>query len=68
MPEKRSHLFTNFIVRAIVGMALIFFVNEFLGYLVLWNFVKVAQNLTFFKIGMDKAAGEGYNRPTSYIL
>ena len=32
MPEKRSHLFTNFIVRAIVGMALIFFVNEFLGY------------------------------------
>ena len=32
MPEKRSHLFTHFIVRAIVGMALIFFVNEFLGY------------------------------------
>lgn len=31
MPEKRSYLFTNFIIRAIVGMALIFFVNEFLG-------------------------------------
>lgn len=31
MPEKRSHLFTNFIVRAIVGAVLIFFVNEFLG-------------------------------------
>jgi pro-sigmaK processing inhibitor BofA len=31
MPEKSSHLFTNFIVRAIVGMALIFFINEFLG-------------------------------------
>lgn len=30
MPEKRSHLFTNFIVRAIVGMTLIFFINEFL--------------------------------------
>lgn len=32
MPENRSHLFTNFIVRAIVGMALIFFINEFLSY------------------------------------
>lgn len=31
MQEKHSHLFTNFIVRAIVGAALIFFVNEFLG-------------------------------------
>ncbi len=31
MAEQRSHLFTNFIVRAIVGAAMIFFINEFLG-------------------------------------
>ncbi len=31
MVEKRSHLFANFIVRAVVGAALIFFVNEFLS-------------------------------------
>ncbi len=31
MAEKRSHLFANFIVRAVVGAALIFFVNEFLS-------------------------------------
>lgn len=31
MPEKRPGFFTNFIVRAIVGMSLIFFVNEFLA-------------------------------------
>lgn len=32
MPEQRSHIVVNFIVRAILGIALIFFVNEFLGY------------------------------------
>ncbi len=31
MEEKRSHLLANFIVRAVVGAALIFFVNEFLS-------------------------------------
>lgn len=31
MPEQQTHLFVNFIVRAIVGAAIIFFVNEFLG-------------------------------------
>lgn len=31
MPEQTPHLFVNFIVRVIVGIAMIFFVNEFLG-------------------------------------
>ena len=31
MSEQTPHLFTNFIVRAIVGAAMIFFVNEFLS-------------------------------------
>ncbi len=31
MPKERSHLFTNFVVRAIVGAAMIFFINEFLS-------------------------------------
>jgi len=32
MEEKRLHIFINFLVRAIVGMAIIFFVNEYLDY------------------------------------
>ena len=31
MQEQRPHLLVNFIVRAIVGVAMIFFVNEFLS-------------------------------------
>lgn len=31
MSEQRSHVLVNFIVRAIVGVAMIFFVNEFLS-------------------------------------
>ncbi|MEZ3485196.1 MAG: pro-sigmaK processing inhibitor BofA family protein [Lachnospiraceae bacterium] len=31
MSEQTPHLFVNFIVRVIVGAAMIFFVNEFLG-------------------------------------
>lgn len=31
MPEKRPGFVVNFIVRAIVGMSLIFFINEFLS-------------------------------------
>lgn len=31
MPEQKPHLLVNFIVRAIVGVAIIFFVNEFLS-------------------------------------
>ena len=31
MPEQKSQLLTNFIVRAIIGCAMIFFVNEFLN-------------------------------------
>ena len=31
MEADRSHLLANFIVRAVVGAALIFFVNEFLS-------------------------------------
>jgi inhibitor of the pro-sigma K processing machinery len=31
MGEERSHIVINFFVRAIVGMTLIFFVNEFLA-------------------------------------
>lgn len=30
MPEQRSHIFINFLVRAILGIAVIFFVNQFL--------------------------------------
>lgn len=30
--EKRTPFIINFIVRAILGMGIIFFVNEFLGY------------------------------------
>jgi len=32
MNENGSNIFVNFIVRAIVGMAIIFFVNQFLDY------------------------------------
>lgn len=31
MPERRSSIIVNFLVRAVVGAALIFFVNEFLA-------------------------------------
>ena len=31
MPEQRSHPVVNFLVRAILGIAVIFFVNEFLA-------------------------------------
>lgn len=31
MSEQRSHIVTNFVVRALLGAALIFFVNEFLA-------------------------------------
>ncbi len=31
MPEQKQQPFTNFIVRAIIGSAMIFFVNEFLS-------------------------------------
>ena len=31
MSEQKPQLFSNFIVRAIIGCAMIFFVNEFLG-------------------------------------
>lgn len=30
MSEQRSHLVVNFLVRAILGMAMIFFINQFL--------------------------------------
>lgn len=30
MSEQRSHFFINFLVRAILGIAIIFFVNQFL--------------------------------------
>ena len=30
MPEKESHVIVNFLVRAVIGCALIFFVNKFL--------------------------------------
>jgi len=29
MPEQKSHILVNFLVRAIIGIAIIFFVNEF---------------------------------------
>lgn len=32
MNENKPSIFVNFIVRAILGMAIIFFVNEFLDY------------------------------------
>lgn len=32
MKEKRPLIFVNFIVRAVVGMIIIFFVNEYLDY------------------------------------
>ena len=31
MPEQRSHRVINFFIRAIVGFAIIFFVNEYLA-------------------------------------
>ena len=31
MPEQRANLLSNFIVRAIIGSAMIFFINEFLS-------------------------------------
>lgn len=31
MSERRSGMVVNFLVRALVGLAVIFFVNEFLG-------------------------------------
>ena len=31
MSEQRSNLLSNFIVRAIIGSAMIFFINEFLS-------------------------------------
>lgn len=31
MPEQKSHILVNFLVRAIIGIAIIFFVNEFLA-------------------------------------
>jgi len=31
MSEQKPQIFTNFIVRAIIGCAMIFFVNEFLS-------------------------------------
>ena len=36
-----------------------------LWYIVLWNYVKIAQSLTISKKGMDKSYSWGYNRPTS---
>lgn len=32
MPEKQPHIMINFFVRVILGIAMIFFVNEFLEY------------------------------------
>lgn len=32
MNEGRSQIFLNFIIRAVVGMAIIFFVNKYLDY------------------------------------
>lgn len=32
MSQRRPGIVTNFLIRAIVGMVLIFFVNEFLAY------------------------------------
>lgn len=32
MSEKRTGIFLNFIIRAVVGMSAIFFINEFLTY------------------------------------
>lgn len=31
MPEQRANLLSNFIVRGIIGSAMIFFINEFLS-------------------------------------
>ena len=31
MPEQKSHILVNFLVRAIIGIAIIFFVTEFLA-------------------------------------
>lgn len=31
MPEQKPHILVNFLVRAIIGIAIIFFVNEFLA-------------------------------------
>lgn len=31
MPEKHSHIVVNFLVRAVIGLAMIFFINEFLA-------------------------------------
>ncbi len=32
MPERQPHIMINFFVRVILGIAMIFFVNEFLEY------------------------------------
>ena len=32
MPEQKPHILVNFLVRAIIGIAIIFFVNEFLAF------------------------------------
>lgn len=31
MPEQRSHIVINFVVRALLGAAMIFFINDFLA-------------------------------------
>lgn len=31
MPEKQSHIAVNFLIRAVIGFAMIFFINEFLA-------------------------------------
>lgn len=31
MPERQSHIVINFFVRAVIGLAMIFFINEFLA-------------------------------------
>ncbi len=31
MPEKQSHIAVNFLIRSVIGFALIFFINEFLA-------------------------------------
>lgn len=32
MPERKSHIVVNFLIRAVLGCAMIFFVNEFLEF------------------------------------
>ena len=96
MGEKLVRAAVNFFVRSVIGIALIFFVNEFLslqgisvsvgmnpgtvfdignpwgsgGCAFVWDWVlrnpvRLAQNFSFSKSGIDKRISRGYNRPTS---